>query len=77
MKLYSELSNVFTLDFCDQLYVLDNKLDSLWNPEAQYRIHKGSPITPILNEIKSIPRIDTYFFNIHSNVVIPSAPRPS
>jgi hypothetical protein len=23
------------------------------------------------------PRIDTYFFEVHSNIVLPSTPRPS
>jgi hypothetical protein len=26
---------------------------------------------------KPIPRIDTYFFKIHSNTVLPSTPTPS
>ena len=34
------------------------------------RIHKGSPIIPILRRNNPISRIDTYFFNIHSNVVL-------
>jgi hypothetical protein len=38
--------------------------------EVQSRIHKGSPIIPILNQINPIPRIDTYFFKIRSNIVI-------
>ena len=45
------------------------------NPEVQYRIHNGSPITPILSRINPIPHIDTYFFKIHSNIVFPSTPR--
>ena len=40
-------------------------------PEVWSRIHKGPPITPILNRINPIPRIDTYFFEIHSNIVLP------
>jgi hypothetical protein len=30
----------------------------------------------ILSRINPIPRIDTYFFKIHSNIVFPSTPRP-
>jgi hypothetical protein len=44
-------------------------LHGLWNPEAECSIHKGSPIIPILSQINLIPRIDTYFFMIHSNIV--------
>ena len=43
-----------------------NKLRGLWNPEVQCRFHKGSPIIPILSRINSVPRIDTYFFKVHS-----------
>ena len=32
--------------------------------EVQYRIHKGSPIIPILRLINTIPRIHTYFFKV-------------
>ena len=41
------------------------------------RIQKGSPVMPILRRIKHFPRIDTYFFKIHCNIVLPSTPRPS
>ena len=41
-------------------------------PGGSSRIHKGSPIIPILNRINPIPRIDTYFFKI-----LPSTPKPS
>ena len=37
--------------------------------EAQYRNHKGSLIIPILSRINTIPRIDTYFFKINSNII--------
>jgi hypothetical protein len=39
-------------------------------------MHKGSPIIPILNRINPIPRIDTYFFKVYSNIVLPSTNRP-
>ena len=32
---------------------------------------KGSPIIPILSRINLIPRIDTYPFKVHSNIVLP------
>ena len=51
-------------------------MDGLWNPEVQCRIHKGSPIIPILSRINPISRIDTYLFKVHSNIVLPSTPRP-
>ena len=31
---------------------------------------------PILSRINPIPRIDTYFFNIYSDIVFLSKPRP-
>jgi hypothetical protein len=43
----------------------------------EYRIQKGSPIIPILRWTNPIPRIDTHFIKIHSNIVLPSTPRPS
>ena len=51
-------------------------LHGLWNPEDQCRIHKGSPIIPILSRINPNTRIDTYLFKVHSNIVLPSTPRP-
>ena len=38
------------------------------NLEVQCRIHNSSPITPILSRINLIPRIDTYFLKVHSNI---------
>ena len=52
------------------------QLLGLWNPEVQCRIHKGSPIIPILSRINPITRIDTYLFKVHSNIVLLSMPRP-
>ena len=48
-----------------------NQLHGLCNPEVQCRIHKCPPIISILSEINSIPRIDNYFFKIHSNTGLP------
>ena len=60
-----------------QIYpVLTNSLHGLWDPEVQCSIHKGSPIIPILSWINPITRIDTYLFKVHSNIVLPSTPRP-
>ena len=36
----------------------------------------GSPIIPILSRINPIPRIEAYLFKVHSNIVLPSTPRP-
>ena len=52
-------------------YNNSNKLLALWNPELQC----CSPIIPIQSRMNSIPRMDTYFFKIHSNIVLPSTPR--
>ena len=54
------------------LAVLTDWLHGLWNLEVQYRIHKGSPIIPILSQINPISLIDTYLFKVHSNIVLPS-----
>ena len=47
-----------------------------WNPEVECWIHKGSQIIHILSRINPIPRFDTYFCKIHSNIVLPSMPKP-
>ena len=52
-------------------------LHDLCNPEIQCRTHKFPLIIPVLNRINPIPRIDTYFFTVHSNIVVPSTLRPS
>jgi len=53
------------------------QLHGLWNPEVQCTIYKGSPVIPILARINPIPRIDIYFFKIHSNIDLPSTSRPA
>ena len=44
----------------------------LWNPEVQCHIYKGSPVILILSRINPIPCNDTCFFQIHSNIFLPS-----
>ena len=41
------------------------------------RIHKDSPIIPILGRINPILRVDTYSFKIHSNIALLSMPTTS
>ena len=36
---------------------------------------QGCPIIPILSRMYPVPRIDTYFFKIHFNILLPSTPR--
>ena len=40
--------------------------------EGKQQFHKGSPIVLILRRFNSIPHIDTHFFKIYSNIVLPS-----
>ena len=63
-------------DACNTVWhkLEDNGLQpalGLMNPEVQCRIHEGSLIIPILSRINPIPRIDTYLFKVHSNIVLP------
>ena len=44
--------------------------------EIKCRIHKGSPVIPILSRINPIPRTDAYFLKIHFNIVVPPTLKP-
>jgi hypothetical protein len=46
-------------------------------PEVSIPHSLGPLIIPILSRINAMPRIDTYFFKIHTHFVYPSTPRPS
>ena len=55
---------------------MEHKLiHDLWYREVQYFIHKDSSTIPILSRTNLIPRIDTYFFKIQSNIVLLGLPR--
>ena len=63
------------------VYFLYKKYLAFYKKKYQNNIYKifqlSSPIIPILSRINPIPHIDSYFFKVHSNIVLPSTPRPS
>ena len=55
---------------------MKNCVNSYLTPSPmECRIHKDSPVIPTLNQIIPIPRSDTYFLKINSNIALPSTPR--
>ena len=60
---------VCTHDRTPGLLLYNPKVLTLWltNPEVQCCNNTGSPIIPLLSQIKRIPRIDNYFFKPHAN----------
>jgi hypothetical protein len=49
----------------------------LWNPKVHYRIHKKLSLIPILSKKNPAHTFTNYFFKIHFNIIISSAPRSS
>ena len=47
-----------------------------WLMKPEGSMNKGSPIIPILTQINPIPRIDTNFIKVHSNIVLSSTAKP-
>jgi len=46
----------------------------LWNPNVRYRVHKSSPLDPILHQPNPVYDLTSCLFNILSNTVLSSTP---
>ena len=62
LKIYSDERNGFTRDRW------------LMEPGGSMLHSQGLSNIPILSRINTIPRIDTYLFKVHSNIVLPPTP---
>ena len=63
----------------ENMIYLKKKTLTPWimKPEGSMSHSQGLFDNPYTGRINPVPRIDTYFFKIHSNIVLPSAPRTS